>query len=248
MKRRYFFKISFKGTAFHGWQKQHGVQSVQETIEMALSNVLKQEVYIAGCGRTDAGVHASQYYFHLDFNEELQPDFLFVINKELPEDISVHKIFEAERNLHAQFSAIQRTYTYKIHTAKNPFLSELSAYYPLENFNVSEVRKAVKLLTGMLNFKAFCITPAKHSNTVCTIYSASFTEDPGLNAYVFRISADHFLRGMIRIIVGKLIEIGSGRMTVAELEHHLNTGERFKFMNQAYPQGLYLSEIKYESE
>ena len=247
LRRRYFFQISYKGTAYHGWQKQAGANTVQETIEQALHKILKKEVHIVGCGRTDTGVHASQYYFHLNTEHEMNADMLFVLNKELPDDISVHKILEVNPDIHAQFSAVQRTYTYRVHTVKDPFLSDLSAYYQLDNFNIAEVIKAVNLLNGEWDFRSFCVTPARHSNTVCRIHKAIFIEDESTNGFMFRITGDHFLRGMVRIITGKLIEIGSGRMTVAEFRHHLEKGERFKFLNQAYPQGLYLSQIKYSS-
>ncbi|MFB6319420.1 tRNA pseudouridine(38-40) synthase TruA [Saccharicrinis sp. FJH54] len=245
LKSRYFFSIRYKGTAYHGWQKQKGVVSVQETIESALHKILQTNLHIVGCGRTDTGVHASRYFFHLDTDKTLKPDLLFVLNKELPDDISVNDIFPVSHNLHAQFSAKERSYCYYIHTTKDPFLSELSACYDLKGFDIKNVQEAARHLTGVHNFRAFCVTPARHSNTECVVKHALFAENKQEDGYTFQITADHFLRGMIRITVGKLIEIGLGRMTVSEFDHHLNSGERFKFLNQAYPQGLFLSDVKY---
>lgn len=241
---RYFFKIAYKGTRYHGWQRQKNVDSVQESIETALSNVSKTKISVIGCGRTDAGVHASEYFFHINVRNMPKANMVYILNKELPDDITAFDCFRVGYNIHAQFSAEERSYTYRIHTHKDPFKSELSAYYDLNNLKPELVQEATAALIGDKDFKAFCLRAEKHKSTRCSVRSASFNQ-VGNGTYEFRITADHFLRGMVRIIVGKLLELGQNRMSQEEFRMHLETGRAFKFINQAYPQGLYLSHIRY---
>ena len=198
-----------------------------------------------GCGRTDAMVHASQFFFHLDVEKEWEFDLLFRLNKNLPDDIAIFEIIPVKDNQHARFDAIQRTYDYFIHTYKDPFLNPLSALYLERNLDLDSMKKATALLTQYNDFRAFCKTPADYEHTICNVTSARLFADATGDKLRFQISANRFLGRMIRIIVGKLLEIGTGLLSVDEFEHYLVTKETPKTIEPAYPQGLYLSKVTY---
>ncbi len=243
--KRYFFHCAYLGINYRGWQTQPDVVSVQETIEQTFSMLFKKKITIMGCGRTDAKVHASQYFFHVDLKESIDFDFLFVINKMLPKDISIYDIIEVEMNNHARFDAVTRTYDYFLHVEKNPFWENSSALYQ-ENFVAfDEMQKAVLILKKYENFEAFCKSPLKHNSTYCKIFDAKIEQDKTDGKIHFQITANRFLRGMIRLIMGKLIDVGKGEFSVEEFENCLKTNEPPKLIMPAHPQGLYLTEIKY---
>lgn len=242
---RYFFHISFNGINYHGWQRQKSAISVREVFEANLEKVLKEPVECIGCGRTDAQVHASQFFFHIDVQKEWDFDLLFRINKMIPKDISVFDIIKVEAKQHARYDAISRTYDYFIHTYKDPFLIERSSYYPERNLNLDKMNQAVKLISKYSNFYSFCLSPEKHTSTNCQISSAKLFYNDKADRLRFQISSNRFIRGMIRIIIGKLLEIGTGKLSVEEFEHLLLNKIALYNTKPAYPQGLYLSKIIY---
>lgn len=242
---RFFFHIGYNGFNYRGWQRQPGILNVQQVLETTLSQILKSPVSIMGCGRTDAMVHASQFFFHLDVEKEWDYDLLFRLNKNLPDDIAIFEIIAMKDNQHARFDAIQRTYDYFIHTYKDPFLHPLSALYLERNLDIANMKKAIALLTQYSDFRAFCKTPAEYEHTICYVSSAKLFIDSTGDKLRFQISANRFLGRMIRIIVGKLLEIGNGLMSVDQFEHYLITKETPKTIEPAYPQGLYLSKVVY---
>ena len=241
---RYFFHIGYKGTAYRGWQKQVNAKSIQATLEDVLSKFLKQEIHCIGCGRTDAGVHASQYFFHVDINFEIDQALFFPINRMLPSDITIYDIYKVEDHFHAQFDATQRTYNYFIHTDKNPFLNDISSLYLIES-NLEIMQEAANLLLGKKDFRAFCKTPDRHNHTICNLKTAQLYTDVSGKFIRFEVTADRFLKGMIRIIMHQLIEVGTGKLSITEFHNQLVNQKTPKFLKLAYPQGLYLSEIKY---
>lgn len=241
---RYFFHIGYKGKAYKGWQRQNNVLSVQEVLEDKLSDLLKTPVVCIGCGRTDAGVHASQYFFHADLSQKWDEKYFFLLNKILPSDIALFDVIEAGENQHAQLHATERTYDYFIHTQKSPFLSDLSSLYSL-NLDVVKMNEAALLLLKYTDFRCFCKSPDRHNHTICQIYSVRLFTDASGKKIRFQIKANRFLKGMIRIIVNQLLEIGSGTSSIEEFESYLISKTPPRFLNMAYPQGLYLSEIKY---
>jgi tRNA pseudouridine38-40 synthase len=242
---RYFFHIAYKGTNYNGWQRQKTGLSIQEVLETELQQILRQNISCMGCGRTDAGVHAGQYFFHSDIDRDWEMDLLFVLNKKLPDDIVVYDILPMQGWPHAQKDALSRTYDYFIHTRANPFWSEISAFYPLESFSAEKIRTATQLIPNFTDFRAFCKTPDRHAHTLCEVKEANFWMDEKKERLRFQFSANRFLKGMVRLLVGNLLEVGQGRMSVEEFEHHLASGEAPKFMNLADPQGLYLSKVEY---
>jgi tRNA pseudouridine38-40 synthase len=242
---RYFFHIAYYGHSFNGWQKQPKVYSVQEVIESKLSQIFKTPITINGCGRTDAGVHASQFFFHTDLEEKWDFDLKFRLNKLLPHSIAIFDIIPLEGKPHARFDAVQRKYDYYIHTYKDPFLNQLSSYYDITDLDLSEMKKAVELLPKYKDYRAFCTTPDKNEHTICNVMEAQLYTTKNGDQIRFHIASNRFLGKMIRIITGKLLKIGSGNMSVAEFEELLITRETPPMLEPAHPTGLYLSKVTY---
>ncbi|MDC0231065.1 tRNA pseudouridine(38-40) synthase TruA [Aureispira] len=243
---RFFFHIAYNGKKYHGWQRQPNVRSVQEVIETQLAEVLKMPaITIVGCGRTDAKVHASQFFFHTDLAFPIKDDLLYILNKRLPDDISVFDIIEMKGKPHARFDAIERVYDYFIHTFKDPFYKDVSSIYTDEKLNLQKMKDAVMLLPLYENYGAFCKQPDLHNTTICKISSAKlFSADNGQKLR-FRIASNRFLRGQVRIIVQKLLDIGSGKFSIDEFEDCLRTQRRSKLIKPAHPEGLFLSKVSY---
>jgi len=218
---------------------------VQEVIEGVLTKVAKAPVAINGCGRTDAQVHASQYIFHADLEEDLAPEFLYRLNRTLPNDIAIFAILPVHDKAHARFDATQRTYDYFIHTNKDPFLQGSSALYYEHHLDLQSMKAAVDLLPQYNDYYALCKSPASFEHTICEVTSAHLCVANGGERLRFQISSNRFLTGMIRIIVGRLLEIGTGKLSVEAFEQHLRTKQPPQFITPANPQGLYLSKIVY---
>jgi len=242
---RYFFHIGYHGARYSGWQKHPGVINVQEVLESCLSQVLKVTTPITGCGRTDALVHASQFFFHADIDNEWEYDLLFRLNKILPDDIAVFDIIPMQGLPHARFDCIQRSYNYYIHTYKDPFFSGFSSFYAEKNPDLNKMKAAIALLPLYDDYRAFCKMPDRIDHTICHVSNATLYTDKSGNRLRFEISANRFLSKMVRIIVGRLLEIGKGEMSVDEFEHYLAEKETPKIIIPAYPQGLYLSKVTY---
>lgn len=244
-RKRYFFHIGYKGAQYRGWQRQKGVVTIQSVLEESLEKIYKTHISCIGCGRTDAKVNAIQYFFHIDLRTEKDIDLLFIFNKTLPEDIAVFDVIPVEGYPHAQMDAIERTYDYFIHLSKNPFLSDLSSLYLNANLDIEKMSQAVRLLTKYNDYKAFCKTPFEHANTLSNITSAKLFINNDNNRIRLQLTSDKFLKAMVRIIVGKLIDIGTGKLSVNEFEDDLINKQVQKYILPAYPQGLYLSKVKY---
>ena len=242
---RYFFHIGYHGTQYSGWQKHAGVISVQLVLETALGKLFKRPIAVVGCGRTDAHVHASQFFFHVDLEQEWDFDLFFRLNKILPDDIALFDIIPMQGLPHARFDAVQRAYDYFIHTYKDPFLSEFSSLYPETNLNIDAMKKATALLPLYDDYRAFCKMPDRIDHTICMVSSAGLFVDQSGDRLRFHISANRFLSKMIRIIVGRLLDIGRGDMSVDEFEHYLASKQTPQIIIPAHPQGLYLSKVTY---
>lgn len=242
---RYFFHIAYHGTKYSGWQKHGDIVSVQQILETNLSALLKEPVTINGCGRTDAKVHASQYFFHADIEKEWDFDLFFRLNKNLPDDVAVYDIIPMQGLPHARFDAIQRSYDYFIHTYKEPFLSGYSSLYLGLKPDLAKMKQAVALLTQYNDYRGFCKTPDRNKHTLCQVSLARLLTDGSGDRLRFQISANRFLGKMVRIITGRLLEIGLGKMSVDEFEYHLISKETPKIIIPAHPQGLYLSKVTY---
>jgi len=242
---RYFLHIAYNGNNYRGWQKLPGIESVQQVIETMLSQIFKEKIAVIGCGRTDAQVHASQFFFHFDTGYEFLFDLKFRLNKCLPHDITVFDVIAMEGLPHARFDAIQRSYDYYIHTEKDPFLIGLSSYYPLKNPDLDQMKTAVELLSNYNDYGCFCKSPLKYEHTICNVSVAQLFVDHNRTRLRFHISSNRFLAGMIRIIVGKLLEIGNGDLSVSDFEQYLKSKVTPKTIIPVYAQGLYLSKVTY---
>jgi tRNA pseudouridine38-40 synthase len=242
---RYFFHIGYHGTKYSGWQKHPDAISVQDVLETSLGKVLKTPVIIVGCGRTDAHVHAAQFFFHIDAEEQWDFDLLFRLNKVLPDDIAIFDIIPMEGMPHCRFDAIHRTYDYFIHSYKDPFLSSFSSFYAEKDLDIAKMNAASALLPQYNDYRAFCKMPDRIDHTICNVSSAQiFTHQSG-DRLRFQISANRFLSKMVRIIIGRLLEIGKGEMSVDEFEHYLADKITPHVIIPAYPQGLYLAKVTY---
>lgn len=242
---RYYFHIGFNGANYSGWQKHAGVITVQQLIENAFLRIFKIPVSVVGCGRTDAGVHASQFFFHADLHQGWDFDLLFRLNKVLPADIAVFDIIEMQGLPHSRFDAIQRCYDYFIHTYKNPFLNGLSTFHPVKELDLEKMNQAAKLLPLYSDYAAFCKSPDKNEHTICHVSSAKFYVSKSGDRFHFQISSNRFLGRMIRILMGKLLKIGEGKLSIEEFESYLLNKQATLQLEPAHPQGLYLSKVTY---
>jgi len=252
MPQRYFLELAYRGTHFHGWQRQHNAMSVQETLEKALSAVLQTPTGILGCGRTDTGVHAAQYFAHFDAPDGLPQTALAHLNGLVSPDIIVHRIHEVHDKAHARFDATQRAYDYYLHLRPDPFRTGLSTCYPYFPLDFDRMNEAAALLLTITDFPGFQKTGSGAKTSLCRLDQALWhpvqTDYPVRacsDAWVFRIAADRFLRGMVRMVVGSLIEVGRGRVSVREYAETIAAGKRFARITAAPPDGLYLSRVHY---
>ena len=244
----YFLHIGYDGTNYRGWQYQKNVKSIQETIEVNLKKILKKEVVVFGCGRTDAGVHASQYVLHIDI-ESVDFDLKVRLNHNLPKDIVVYDVLKMEEGQHARFDANSRTYDYFIHLYDDPFLNRVSSQYNLDylggSLNYEVMQEAAELISQTRDFIGFCKQPDLYDNTDCVITEAKLYVNEQEQRLRFSITANRFLRGMIRLIVAYLLKVGSGEMTLSEfkllIENKLDVADK----SSAFPNGLYLSKVVY---
>lgn len=247
---RYFIQISYKGNHYKGWQKQKNTAGcIQAIIEQAINKATKSsDAQIVGCGRTDAGVHASMYYAHIDWQDSALPQCLNAINHCLPSDIVIHKIIEVDESAHARYNAIQRQYTYHMHFFLNPFIAELSAYYNYTNLNAAAMQEACLIIKQHDDFSNFCKTPLRNKHTLCTIEECTFTMDEDLKKAVFYIAANRFLKSMVRVLVYDVLEVGQGKLSIDDFKKTFTHGRSQQINKVAHPQGLYLSGIWYNEK
>lgn len=241
---RYFIQLAYNGTAYHGWQYQPNASSVQETLNKALSILLNTPINIMGAGRTDTGVHASQMYAHFDSDTALATDnLLHKLNSYLPKDIAIFDIILVDDNAHSRFDATKRTYEYHINTIKNPFLDGLSWYYHQE-LDVALMNEAAKILLVHTDFQCFSKVKTDVNTFDCTIFEAFWRNEN--NRLIFTISANRFLRNMVRSIVGTLVNVGLHKITLEEFENIIKSKSREKAGFSVPAHGLYLTEISYD--
>ncbi|MGB0932316.1 MAG: tRNA pseudouridine(38-40) synthase TruA [Chitinophagales bacterium] len=243
---RYFLEISYKGTSYCGWQVQPNGLSIQAIVNQALSTILNEPIHCVGCGRTDAGVHASQFFLHFDADTPLPKLFDVRLNRFLTKDISVKRIIKnLPEKAHTRFDATYRAYDYYIHFHKNPFKNELSWYYNRLPLNFEAMRQAADLLLQYEDFVMFCKTGGSNKTTLCKIFKTELVVDEDGNGIRFHIAANRFLRGMVRRIVGMLIEVGREKVSLEIFKAVMDREAQFPFNPSAPPQGLYLSEVRY---
>lgn len=242
---RYFFKISYDGTSFFGWQKQPKQISIQETIESDLSKIHSlKEISIVGCGRTDTGVHAKEYFFHWDHESTIDKDEIrYKLNKMLPKSISIHEIHEVPNDIHARFSARERTYIYLINSSKNPFTATQS-WYVNHKLDVPKMNEAASLLIGEKDFSSFAKIHTDVNNHICQLNYAKWTKEG--TTIKFEIRANRFLRNMVRAIVGTCVDVGLKKVSIDEFQEIINAKNRQSASTSAPASGLYLDKVSYD--
>lgn len=252
---RYFITLSYDGTRFHGWQVQPNGISVQGELQRALSLLLRQDIQVTGAGRTDAGVHARMMVAHFDvpspltshpspLTSHLSPtDLAYKLNRLLPQDIAVQQVEPVNDDMHARFSATSRTYYYYIHTQKSPFERHYSCelHYPLD---FQKMNEAARMLLDYEDFGAFCKSHTDVKTTLCRVTCAEWHQTSPTTWY-FEITANRFLRNMVRAVVGTLIEVGRGRMTLDDFRRVIE-GKRRTEAGESMPgNALFLERIEY---
>lgn len=246
---RYFIELSYDGAAYCGWQRQPNDPSVQQTLERALSTLLREPTEVVGAGRTDTGVNASYYVAHFDSAAYVDcARLVYKLNLILPSDIAIRQIREVRADAHARFDACEREYTYYISQRKNPFrrYSAWQYYVPLD---VGQMNKAAQSLVEEEDFTSFAKLNSNNKTNICHVMKAEWSRaewDDDL--LVFTIRADRFLRNMIRAIVGTLVDVGRGRYTVEEFRDILQSRDLSRSSAGAPAVGLFLSDVRYDED
>lgn len=241
---RLFFHIAYDGSSYSGWQRQPNSFTVQEVLEQKLQKIFKEPITVFGCGRTDKGVHASQYFFHINIQEDPTFDLTEILRHHLPSNISLFEIIKLPDNSHTRYDAIKRAYDYFIHFHPDPFLDKYSTLVT-GDLNIELMFEAAALIEKYENFKSFCIQPGIHNHTYCKIKSSQLLINEKEGRMVFSIIGDRFLKGMIRIIVENLLKVGREEITVNEFEYNLINPVEVPNLKRAAPNGLYLSKVEY---
>lgn len=241
---RYFIELSYHGKNYHGWQIQPNEISVQETIEQALSILLKQSIAVVGCGRTDSGVHASQFFLHFDIQNPIDKEKLkFRLNSFLPEDIAIFQIIKVKEGAHARFDAISRSYRYQISLIKDVFNTDLSLKLHEAELDLDRMNKAAELMMKYDDFKCFSRSKTDVKTYQCNISKAYWYKEQ--NKLIFCITANRFLRNMVRAIVGTLLEVGMNKMNLEQFQNVIESRDRTKAGASVKAKGLYLTQIDY---
>ncbi len=240
---RYFIEFAYDGSSFFGYQIQPNEISVQEELEKALSTILREPIKTVGAGRTDTGVHAKKMFAHFETEQKLDDNLVYKLNSFLSENISVKRIFDVPADQHARFSATFRTYEYYISLEKNPFTQDSAWQLWRRNIDVHKMNEACKILFEYEDFTSFAKLHTDNKTNICKIYKAEW-EEVG-NQLKFTISADRFLRNMVRAIVGTMVEIGTGKLQPNDLRKIIEDKYRNSAGVSAPAQGLFLVDVGY---
>jgi tRNA pseudouridine38-40 synthase len=237
-------EFSYNGKNYFGYQIQPNKITIQEKLEIALSTMLRHEIKITGAGRTDTGVHAKKMFAHFDIEKNIPENLPDRLNSFIGEDIYVRRIFKVKNNIHARFDATFRTYQYFISTEKNPFSNDFSWQIIGKNLDIKKMNKACKILMEYSDFTSFAKHNSNNKTNLCKIFNAFWEENDA--ELKFTITADRFIRNMVRAIVGTLIEIGKGKYEVEYLHKIIEAKNRNSAATSAPPQGLFLTDVEYE--
>ncbi|WNB17908.1 tRNA pseudouridine(38-40) synthase TruA [Marivirga arenosa] len=240
---RYFFTIAYKGTNYHGWQKQPNAMGVQQKVEEVFSKILNKESEIVGSGRTDSGVHATDQIFHFDFEENIAADqLLYKANKMLPKDVALMDVRAVKPEAHARFDAESRAYEYHITRHKNPFAID-QTYHFVHPLDLDKMNEAAKLLLQHQDFESFSKVKTDVFTFNCDIFEAFWKQE--VDSLVFHIKANRFLRGMVRAIVGTLLDVGEGKIDIDRFNQIIESKDRKAAGRAVPPHGLYLTKVLY---
>ncbi len=245
---RYFLKLAYNGASFHGWQSQPNAVSVQSTVEEALSTILRDRVAVTGAGRTDTGVNARVMYAHFDSGIIAdEGKFILSMNRLCGRDISVQEVIDVHEDAHARFDATEREYKYFVTFEKSPFLAPISWHSP-STLDVSAMNDAAALLTQTKDFTSFAKLHSDAKTNICDLRGARWEKWEniyGVDGIVFTIRADRFLRNMVRAVVGTLVDVGRGKLTIDGFRDVIEAHDRCSAGTSMPPQALFLWDIKY---
>jgi tRNA pseudouridine38-40 synthase len=240
--QRYFIDIMYKGTNYSGFQAQENAPSVQEEIEKAFLVLQKKQVTLTGSSRTDTGVHAWQNFFHFDFDEPINPQFLYKINAILPGDIVIKNIYTVPPGLHCRFDATHRTYQYHIYKTKNPFLAEQAYFFPY-TIDLNKMQEAAEVVKFYNDFTSFSKRNTQVKHFLCNIVESEWRQEEA--QLIYRVKANRFLRGMVRGLTGTLLQVGRGKLSVADFKRVLEKKD-CKYADFSVPgHGLFLMEVSF---
>ncbi len=245
---RYFLKLAYRGTAYHGWQVQENAHTVQAEMNEKISTLCGEKVNVVGCGRTDAGVHAREFYLHFDLTNALPftvEDFVLRLNRFLPEDIAVYGVWKVPPETHVRFDAISRTYRYYISRQKDPFVQDTALTFT-GRLDMEAMQQAVKYLEDYDDFTSFSKLHTQTVTNICHISEVFLKPDNEM--LVFTITANRFLRNMVRALVGTLLEMGRGRMTPEDIKKIIEAKDRQVAGYSVSAKGLFLEKIRYPEE
>ena len=240
---RYFIELSYNGKKYHGWQIQPDAVSVQEKLNNAVSTVLQEQIEVVGAGRTDTGVHASQMFAHFNVENLVSGDVVHKLNSILPNDITVYNIFSVAEEKHARFDALTRSYEYRIWLGRNPFLLDFSWQIHSQKLNLFKMNEAAKVLLEYEDFQTFSKVKTEVYTFNCDV-KAAFWKQEG-NLLTFHISANRFLRNMVRAIVGTLVDVGLEKISIHEFRQIIESKNRGNAGVSVPAKGLFLTQIKY---
>ncbi len=242
---RYFAELSYKGTAYCGWQRQPNASSVQQTIEDAMSTILRERIEIVGAGRTDTGVHAAFYVIHFDATQPIKDtqSFVYHLNALLPEDIAFLRIYQVTDDAHARFDAIEREYRYYIQTRKDPF-TRATTWQLTTPLDIDAMNKAAATLIKTEDFTTFAKLGSNNTTNICHVTRAEWVEiECGMVVFIFR--ANRFLRNMVRAVVGTLVDVGRGKITPEQFAEIVASRDLSRSSSSAPASGLFLTDVKY---
>jgi tRNA pseudouridine38-40 synthase len=245
MNKRFNIRLAYHGGKFSGWQRQPNAPSVQQQIEEDLSKLYgNTPISVVGCGRTDAGVHAQDFVLHVDLPEETDTEYLcFKLNRMLPDSIVIFEVHEAEADFHARFQATSRTYRYFVHREKDPFANDKSWHVPVD-FDIEKMNEAAKYLIGKKDFTSLSKLHTDVATNICEVTKAEWHKVDDTH-YYFEISANRFLRNMVRATVGTLMDVGQGKIEPGKITAILDAMDRQAASTSVPAHGLFLWEIEY---
>ncbi len=249
LPNRYFIKLAYNGKNYHGWQMQDNAITIQSVINDALSKLLEEEINVTGCGRTDTGVHAKEFYAHFDINKILNKNdwdnIVFKLNNFLNDSIVIFNIIHVKPDSHARFDAISRTYQYFISRQKDPFDNDFS-YYVYGDINIDLMNEGAKILYEYEDFTSFSKLHSDVKTNNCKILDTKWIERE--DKLIFTITADRFLRNMVRAIVGTLLDVGKKKISFKDFRKIIESKNRSDAGYSVPAKGLFLTKIEYPDD
>jgi tRNA pseudouridine38-40 synthase len=239
---RYFIEVCYKGTAYAGLQVQENALSVQEEVEKALSVLYREAIGLTGSSRTDTGVHALQNYFHFDFNGEVDERKVYNINALLPADIAIRRIVRVGDEAHCRFDAVARQYAYTVYMKKDPFIDDRAYYFPY-TLDFGAMKEAAEVVKGSREFEAFSKRNTQVKTYVCRVMESEWTEEG--DKKIYRVKANRFLRGMVRGLVGTMLQVGRGKISVRRFREIIEKKEQGEVDFSVPGHGLCLEKVEY---